>query len=110
MTDQNVHRYKGRLCSKKKLTRINRLRDVNNSEEDREGDDDLSPDLFNDQSITDKKLHADFRIVDLKFMITQITNGCLNCKFVFVRNCSCHRAYYRTHHFLFESSVIVIFR
>ena len=29
-------------------------------------------------------------------MITQITNGCLNCKFVFVRNCNCHRAYYRT--------------
>ena len=64
MTDQNVHRYKGKFCSKKKLTRINRLRDVNNSEEDTESDD-LSPDLFNDQSITDKKLHADFRIVEV---------------------------------------------
>ena len=102
MTDQNVQRYIGGFGSKKKLTRINMLRDVNNSEEDRESDD-LSPDLFNDQSITDKKLHADFRIVDLKFMITQITNGCLNCKFVFVRNCSCHRAYYRTRHFLVVS-------
>ena len=68
-----MHTYKGRFCSKKKLTRINRLREVNNSEEDRESDD-LSLDLFNDQSITDKKLHANFRIVDLKFMSTQITN------------------------------------
>ena len=81
MTDQNVHRYKGRFCSKKTLTRITRLRDINNSEEDREGDD-LSQDLSNGQSITDRKLYADFRIVDLKFMITQMTNGCLNCKFV----------------------------
>ena len=80
MTDENVHRYKGRFFSKEKLTRINRLRDVNNSEEDRESDD-LSPDLSNDQSITDKRLYADFRIVDLKFMITQITKGCINCKF-----------------------------
>ena len=53
MTDQNVHRYNGRFCSKKKLTRINRLRDVNNSQEDRESHD-LSQDLSNDQSITEK--------------------------------------------------------
>ena len=53
MTDENVHRYKGRFSSKKTLTRINRLRDVNNSEEDRESVD-LSPDLSYDQSITDK--------------------------------------------------------
>ena len=97
MTDQNVHRYKERFCSKKKLTRINRLRDINNSEEDRESDD-LSPDLSNDQSITDKKLYADFRTVDLKFMITQITNECLNCKFVlslsdFVRETKSRLAY-----------------
>ena len=52
MTDQNVHGYKRRFCSKKTLTRINRLRDVNNSEEDRESDA-LSRDLSNDQSVTD---------------------------------------------------------
>ena len=68
MTDQNVHWYKGRFCSRKTLPRMK--------------SDHSSPDLSNDQSITDKTLHADFRIVNLKFMIMQITNGCLNCKFV----------------------------